>query len=374
MKKKLILVILCLNAFIFLNAQTLNTLTGSVGSSSNGKVEIFGGHSDTKFRLYSTGNGSTLNASLDMWASEPGLTYDGSGIGNNVNGHPYYGRRNSSLGQSYIQFYQGNIHFYTSATVTTTPSVTLNTLGNMQITGSFTSKGNVVSNGQVDASPNMGAFRFYDGTIFNGGLGLGAWAGVGNSNDIVMYLTNNDYYVSNTTSAIVKISKEGNMGIGTTILSGISTNQSTLSLGGTHASVSGGIAYQVNNVTKGYQYVENDYLLHQAVVGVGHKFISGGELAATILPNGNLGIGTTNPGEYKLAVAGKIHATEIQVDALPWPDFVFTPTYNLSTLAEVENFITQNQQLPDVPSQAQVAAEGISLGEMNAILLQKIGS
>jgi hypothetical protein len=88
--------------------------------------------------------------------------------------------------------------------------------------------------------------------------------------------------------------------------------------------------------------------------------------------DGNVGIGTTNPGEFKLAVAGKIHATEIQVDALPWPDFVFTPTYNLRTLTEVENFITQNQHLPDVPSQAEVASEGVSLGEMNAILLQKI--
>jgi hypothetical protein len=88
--------------------------------------------------------------------------------------------------------------------------------------------------------------------------------------------------------------------------------------------------------------------------------------------DGNVGIGTTNPGEFKLAVAGKIHATEIQVDALPWPDFVFNSNYNLRTLAEVENFINQNQHLPDVPSQAQVAVEGISLGEMNAILLQKI--
>ena len=104
----------------------------------------------------------------------------------------------------------------------------------------------------------------------------------------------------------------------------------------------------------------------------GIRFFTSTTEALTIVNSGNVGIGTTNPGEFKLAVAGKIRATEIQVDALPWPDFVFTPNYNLRTLTEVENFITRNQHLPDVPSQAQVEAEGISLGEMNAILLQKI--
>ena len=88
--------------------------------------------------------------------------------------------------------------------------------------------------------------------------------------------------------------------------------------------------------------------------------------------DGNVAIGTTYTGSYKLNVAGKINCTELHINATKWADFVFDKDYNLRTLAEVETFISQNQHLPDVPSQAQVANEGISLGEMNAILLQKI--
>ncbi|NOY48530.1 MAG: TMF family protein, partial [Chlorobi bacterium] len=37
-----------------------------------------------------------------------------------------------------------------------------------------------------------------------------------------------------------------------------------------------------------------------------------------------------------------------------------------------ENYINQNKHLPDVPSAKEVEEEGVNLGEMNAVLLQKI--
>ncbi len=42
----------------------------------------------------------------------------------------------------------------------------------------------------------------------------------------------------------------------------------------------------------------------------------------TVKENGNIGIGITNPNE-KLAVNGKIHAKEVKVDLIGWPDYVF---------------------------------------------------
>jgi hypothetical protein len=65
-----------------------------------------------------------------MWASEPGVTYDGAGIGNNVNGHPYYGRRNTSLGQSTIRFYQGNT-FFANGTGDAVSSMAIASSGNV---------------------------------------------------------------------------------------------------------------------------------------------------------------------------------------------------------------------------------------------------
>jgi hypothetical protein len=108
---------------------------GNVGINTTSpatKLEVYGGHSDTTARLYSIGNGSGSDASLDMWASEPGVTYDGSGIGNNVNGHPYYGRRNAGIAQSYIRFYNGGILLNTGST-TASQTVTVLASGNVGI-------------------------------------------------------------------------------------------------------------------------------------------------------------------------------------------------------------------------------------------------
>ncbi|MBS7563041.1 hypothetical protein KHS38_01375 [Mucilaginibacter sp. Bleaf8] len=93
---------------------------------------------------------------------------------------------------------------------------------------------------------------------------------------------------------------------------------------------------------------------------------------ATFQTNGNVAIGTTDAKGYKLAVAGNIRATEIKVEALPWPDYVFKPSYKLPSLTEVKEYIEKNKHLPDMPSEQEVAKEGISLGEMNRLLLKKV--
>lgn len=90
--------------------------------------------------------------------------------------------------------------------------------------------------------------------------------------------------------------------------------------------------------------------------------------------DGNVGIGTTTPGVYKLAVNGKVVAKEIKVkDGTPWPDYVFNKDYNLMSLASLEDFIQKNNHLPNIPSAQEVKEnDGIELGAMNAKLLEKI--
>ncbi len=87
--------------------------------------------------------------------------------------------------------------------------------------------------------------------------------------------------------------------------------------------------------------------------------------------NGNIGIGTTNINNWKLAVNGNIRAKEIKVEA-GWADFVFENNYNLPTLKEVEAHIKQKGHLKDIPSAKEVAENGIFLGEMDSKLLLKI--
>ncbi|MGS2741648.1 hypothetical protein [Sinomicrobium sp. M5D2P17] len=87
--------------------------------------------------------------------------------------------------------------------------------------------------------------------------------------------------------------------------------------------------------------------------------------------SGNVGIGTTNSNNWKLAVNGNIRAKEIKVET-GWSDFVFEDSYNLPTLEEVEQHIKEKGHLKDIPSAKEVEENGIFLGEMDAKLLQKI--
>ena len=87
---------------------------------------------------------------------------------------------------------------------------------------------------------------------------------------------------------------------------------------------------------------------------------------------GNIGIGTTQP-DQKLTVKGKIHAEEVIVDLnVPGPDYVFEDDYPLPPLSEVEQHIKQNKHLPGIPTAQEVAENGMSLGEMQTKLLEKI--
>ncbi len=88
-------------------------------------------------------------------------------------------------------------------------------------------------------------------------------------------------------------------------------------------------------------------------------------------PNGDIGIGTINPQE-KLSVNGKIRAHEIKVETSNWPDYVFKTDYKLPSLTETEQFIKKHGHLSEVPKASEVEADGVSLGEMNKILLKKI--
>lgn len=89
--------------------------------------------------------------------------------------------------------------------------------------------------------------------------------------------------------------------------------------------------------------------------------------------NGNvrIGAGSGNPGNA-LEVNGVVRSKEVLVEISGWSDFVFEKNYKLMSLADVEQFVNQYGHLPDVPSAHEVEKNGIELGEMNALLLQKI--
>ena len=85
---------------------------------------------------------------------------------------------------------------------------------------------------------------------------------------------------------------------------------------------------------------------------------------------GNFGIGTSTPN-YKLDVNGTIRANEVIVNTTG-ADFVFDADYKLRSLDEVKSYIEANNHLPEVPSAGEMQQKGMSVSEMQTVLLQKI--
>jgi hypothetical protein len=88
---------------------------------------------------------------------------------------------------------------------------------------------------------------------------------------------------------------------------------------------------------------------------------------------GNVLIGKTTQTNtnYKLDVAGKVRANEVTVNTTG-ADFVFEKNYKLLSLPEVENYITQHKHLPEISPATDMQNNGVSVGEMQAKLLQKV--
>lgn len=98
---------------------------------------------------------------------------------------------------------------------------------------------------------------------------------------------------------------------------------------------------------------------------------SGAGSGITINNSGFVGIGTSTP-DSKLSVNGVIHARAVNVNLTGWPDFVFTPSYKLVPLEELQTYINLHQHLPDIPSAKNIEINGVDVGEMLKSQLKKI--
>jgi len=118
--------------------------------------------------------------------------------------------------------------------------------------------------------------------------------------------------------------------------------------------------------------ITDDHTTNNLIIKAG----SGGGANAIVQVQGKMFIGNEQPNgsftDYKLGVDGLLVAKRCVVEINQWADNVFEENYPLSTLDEVESFIKQNKHLPEIPSEKEVLESGVSLGEMNALLLKKV--
>ena len=102
-----------------------------------------------------------------------------------------------------------------------------------------------------------------------------------------------------------------------------------------------------------------------------------GNADSKLLLYGRVGINIANDhfmnSSYSLCVRGGILTDKINIKNVHhWPDYVFSSDYFLMPLSDLKFFITENHHLPEVPSENDIMAEGIEIGDMQGILLKKV--
>ncbi len=103
---------------------------------------------------------------------------------------------------------------------------------------------------------------------------------------------------------------------------------------------------------------------HFFVLGANGDFhVKGGDVRVT----GNI---RSTANAY---ICGTVRATEVIVDnGNAWCDYVFEDDYQLMSLSNLRTYLAMNKHLPNVPKAEIVESEGIKIGEMNQILMEKI--
>ncbi|MGB0521988.1 MAG: shufflon system plasmid conjugative transfer pilus tip adhesin PilV [Flammeovirgaceae bacterium] len=73
-----------------------------------------------------------------------------------------------------------------------------------------------------------------------------------------------------------------------------------------------------------------------------------------------------------MKIAGNLTASNVIVGVSSFPDYVFADDYKLLSLKEVDQYIQKHKHLPNVPAAAEIEKEGMDVGKLNVLLVEKV--
>jgi hypothetical protein len=284
--------------------------------------------------------------------------FDKVGIGTNnpladlqVNGSVSIGYESALPTQSKSLIVSGLVGIGTYA-----PTAKLDVVGkikaeNLQLTTGF-------NTGYILVSDYQGNASWVDPTTVN----AGAWIRNGNN----IYVASDKKIGIGTQTPSEPLHVAGNVLITGAIKGGHNDWQS-LNLYGNSSETDGA------RIMIGNSSAANGGFIKMFAVGTngGIEFSNQNMVIMSLRPNNDIVIGNpTQPSN--MFVNGEITTNLVRVNTQEWYDCVFDTDYKLQPLSEVEAYINQHKHLPEIPSEADVKANGIDVAQMNALLLKKV--
>ncbi|MBS1651606.1 MAG: hypothetical protein JSU07_06300 [Bacteroidetes bacterium] len=283
-------------------------------------------------------NPGTGNSYIDVSGSINGSTPAALYINQNCTASTY-------INQSGGNVYAGdNVYLNSNVTIGTTASYT----GSVKVYGQQTFYG-ANSNQSVCRVLNAASPAF--NIIANGNVKIGNIQTPGNSSDAMLSIgqsskTNLALSLVDNTNPMAPVPFFNVLGDGTTTIYTNYATNSGKSL----------VAVKNNNITGTQAWSSNVF----EVQADGKTFIGG--------QRQNAG----NHTNAMLNIYGKTVSTEVVVTQQNWADYVFANNYPLKSLNDVEQYIKEHKHLPNVPSQEEIQNEGLNLGEINKVQMEKI--
>lgn len=169
-----------------------------------------------------------------------------------------------------------------------------------------------------------------------------------------------DPVVSANSKEVLSIMPSGNVGIGTTTpytglhVKTAATWGTAVWLDGTAGS--GGKIWAIQSTSNGSSQGGGRFVIRDESTSNSIVAITSGATA----------------DDNKVAVNGRLTAREVQVSVNQFPDYVFKAGYRLMPLSDVKAYIDSEGHLPNVPSESEVVSNGLDVGEMTTIMMEKI--